>query len=773
MPRSLVVPGVSIETRFDVTPPLPARSGILGAVGVVDKIPKGGLRSITSSQELLEIHGPASRYSFPEVFSALANGVSEVVLSPVDPRSGQLAHVTVYDDENEAVAVLRARAVGPWANDLSVRIDQKLGADQRTVRRVRLQVLYRGQVVETHDDLVMRAGSDSDFFQAINNNSNTIVAIDPLFETDLPVVDTERRAFIDSQAATATGALVRNGAVLISVAAAHPGVEGNRISLEATPGRASRGLADPNGDPSLLLRARLPGSEGIPLRVRIEDSGSGGVHASIQGANGDVRVYRDQTSLADLVRILNTDPDVLAESTGDLLPAPTGGLVALAETCTVTVRVEGVSTVVYPDLASAQAILDALNTSDTIVASLVGDPSLLPVEQPANAFYLQGGRSAGLAQVYEGQNNPGSHILELLPASGTDGAVTRFQVTAGTLAGTVRITTGKDLGQGYTQQEDMDNLSMDPDDDRYLPRVLAQESRLLTAFNRHLRSRATHFPQQTIAPLRFSGGACPTEDAYAAAIDALAAEDSVDMLMAGLQGWADPNLNGVEVQQAMLGHARSQADNARPRIALGSIKPSENTDVPAILNHASQVSGRRFVLVAPAGAEGALAGLLGHLSYFQSPTFKKVASPGVPLVPYSDGQLNKLVGPDGNTCVIQQRRGRGTICVKGISTDGFQISVSRVADRCVREVKAISDRFIGELNNNNSRQALKQMILATFTQMEREGALVPSVDGSSPAFMVEVYASQMDAAAGIARIDIAVRPVRAIDYIYATIQIKN
>jgi hypothetical protein len=77
------------------------------------------------------------------------------------------------------------------------------------------------------------------------------------------------------------------------------------------------------------------------------------------------------------------------------------------------------------------------------------------------------------------------------------------------------------------------------------------------------------------------------------------------------------------------------------------------------------------------------------------------------------------------------------------------------------------------LNNDDSRTALKQMIVAVFTQMERDGALVPSVDKTSPAFQVEVYASQNDVAAGNARIDIAVRPVRAIDYIYATIRVKN
>ena len=57
--------------------------------------------------------------------------------------------------------------------------------------------------------------------------------------------------------------------------------------------------------------------------------------------------------------------------------------------------------------------------------------------------------------------------------------------------------------------------------------------------------------------------------------------------------------------------------------------------------------------------------------------------------------------------------------------------------------------------------------------MERDGALVPSTDGKDPAFTAAVYSTQNDAALGIVRIDIAVRPVRAIDYVYATILVKN
>ncbi len=123
--------------------------------------------------------------------------------------------------------------------------------------------------------------------------------------------------------------------------------------------------------------------------------------------------------------------------------------------------------------------------------------------------------------------------------------------------------------------------------------------------------------------------------------------------------------------------------------------------------------------------------------------------------------------------VVQDRAGRGVVALKGIDTTGDQISVTRVADQAIRETKAIAEGYIGELNTDDARVALRQSIVATFTRMERDGALVPSTDGSDPAFLVDVYSTQQDFAQGIVRIDIAVRPVRAIDYVYATIRVKN
>ncbi len=774
MPRTLVVPGVSVETRFDVPPPLPARSGILGAVGVVDYFPAAKVSSVSSTQELFELYGTATRFSFPEVVSALVNGVSQVVVSPVDPSGGACAEVVLLDDEKDPVATLRARAPGPWGNDLSVRVIQAIASDRRTVRRISLQVLFKGTVVERHDNLIFDPGGDYDFFTVINRDSGVITAIDPLYETDLPVADSGLSQLVSQTEQAATGMLKMGAVNLVSLTAKNPGFAGNRISIATKAGRAIAVLHDSADNPTVLIRAAETGAVGADISLSVADNGSGGVNITVSQTGYASRIYSDLTTVAKAVQALNQDSAIIAEKKGNLLPAPTTAPVSLVSTVTVTVVEEGVRTVDYIDLPTAKEITAALNGDPSIAATLQGTESDLPDAGPGNSFYLAGGRDGGYRKQYAGRNSgPASAILELRPKEGVDPSIIRFRMSDGSEAGTVKLTIGLQLDTGFQEQEVHNNLSMDPDSVRYPPRVLGAASDLLTAVDLYIREHSSHWPAQTSSPRQLSKGALPAMSEWQEAIEALALEDSVDMLLAGLQEWNDTGLNGIEIQQLMLGHCRAQSDNAKPRIAIGSIKPSENNDIGAILDHAGQVADRRFVLVAPSGAEGAIAGLLGHLEYFQSPTFKTIAQPGVSLVPYREGELEKLVGPEGNVCVITQRRGRGTICVKGIATDGFQISVARVADRCVREVKKISDRFIGELNNADSRNSLKQMIVATFTQMERDGALAPSVDGSSPAFAVEVYASQTDVAAGNARIDIAVRPVRAIDYIYATIRVRN
>ncbi len=327
-------------------------------------------------------------------------------------------------------------------------------------------------------------------------------------------------------------------------------------------------------------------------------------------------------------------------------------------------------------------------------------------------------------------------------------------------------------------QEQFQNLEMNPDSAEYLPYVLLTQSRLIRVRPLSALPANQRLPRATSGLEPFTNGASPTVDAYRDAIDRLADDTRIDLVLASID--LDPaddddeiNARVRQIHQALVAHAVAMTDRGAPRIAFGSVTANEAGELGRIRDHAATVRNRRFVLVSPAGAEGAVAGMIGRMNPQDSPTFKPVPLFNLAPARYRESELNRLLGPTTNLLVVQDRAGRGVVVLKGIDTTGDQISVTRVADQAIRETKAISENFIGRLNNEDARIALRQQIFATFTRMERAGALVPSTDGSDPAFHVNVYSTQLDFAQGIVRIDIAVRPVRAIDYIYATIRVKN
>jgi hypothetical protein len=264
----------------------------------------------------------------------------------------------------------------------------------------------------------------------------------------------------------------------------------------------------------------------------------------------------------------------------------------------------------------------------------------------------------------------------------------------------------------------------------------------------------------------FAGGQDASAADYAAALDRLRNEADVDMVLAALQDFSD--LTKVNrVYGAVISHCNAMSDECKGRIGFGQVAKTGTSDTSTQL--ASNLVSDRFVLVAPNGVVGAVTGLVGNLPYFYSPTFKRVTGLA-DLPPMSTEDQKSLLR--GNVVPVVLERGRGNIVLRGLTTDGDQINVRRVADRAVRMLKMTGDLFIGLLNNADGRTALKQKLVEALLQMQKDGAIVPSTDGKDPAFKVEVYSSQADFALGIVRVNMAVRPVRAIDYIYATITVQ-
>lgn len=276
-------------------------------------------------------------------------------------------------------------------------------------------------------------------------------------------------------------------------------------------------------------------------------------------------------------------------------------------------------------------------------------------------------------------------------------------------------------------------------------------------------SKTAEWPDEGIT--EFKGGVDASADDYGKALDKLKNHADVDMVIAAVQQRSKAAL--ASVYSAVIAHCNNMSTAARGRLGFGQIPAVDKVD--DAVQWAVPLVSDRFVLVAPAGVVGAVAGMIGGLPYFHSPTFKPLAGIGEAAALGVDEQTELLTA---NIVPVAELAGRGLVVVRGLTTDGDQISVRRVADRAVRAVRAIGELFIGRLNNADGRAALRAKITEALLQMQKDGALVPSTDGKDPAFRCDVHSSQADFGTGTVRVDIAVRPVRAIDYIVATILVQ-
>ena len=480
--------------------------------------------------------------------------------------------------------------------------------------------------------------------------------------------------------------------------------------LGGSPASVTLNNNDDTPESALILRCRSNGSWGNDLRVQV---------TSIDDSEGNpVRVN---------IRLFIDGQEV--ESFSDLRDAP----------------------------GASDDVFEAINRNSRYVVAL--DPGFEGELPSAGTILFPS------AEPVDVTTDTADVIFQLLLAPGVAPDGLSVEIAVDGVSGEISM----DVFQGGLQ-ESLTGMVLNPDDDNYLPYVLETQSTYIRARSQPFRENSLPAATSVLAP--FENGTSPSVDNYRTAIELLADDPRIDLVLASIEP-ARETSDVIEIHQALLAHCVTMADNGAPRIAFGTITADDADDLDAIRDHSAAVRNRRFVLIAPPGAAGVVAGTVGRLRPQFSPTFKNVPMQGIAPSSYRESQLNRLLGSTTNLLVVQQRAGRGVIVLRGLDTTGDQISVTRVADQAIRETKAISENFIGRLNTDEARVALRQQIVATFTRMERENALVPSTDGSDPAFLVDVYSTQQDFAQGIVRIDIAVRPVRAIDYIYASIRVKN
>jgi hypothetical protein len=340
---------------------------------------------------------------------------------------------------------------------------------------------------------------------------------------------------------------------------------------------------------------------------------------------------------------------------------------------------------------------------------------------------------------------------------GEAGNKIKVGVTKGSAKGTVAV----QITNGVTF-EVWDNLVVDEKSDSFIVDVLDKNSKLVSAKDL---TKSGKTPAKIPAKVEetMSGGvtAQPALKDFEAALETFEIEADIDMVYA-CDSW-DPKVHAL-----IDAHCTNMSKDAKNRIGIGTVAPGEK--IADIAKRTEVLASDRFVIVAPYGVAGAVAGLISKLNYYESPTFKALTGIADLEIRYTPSQLMELL--KAGVLPLEARRGRGIIVEKGISTSKEQISVTRIADHAVRGARNVCENFIGTLNTEGGRTALREKLTEFLLTMVREDAIVPSVDGTKPAFLVDVYSSQLDFAQGIVRVDIAVRPVRAMDYIYATINVQ-
>lgn len=761
MASELIIPGVQVKTVFEPSGVLPSVTGILGIIGVTDRGPLAPT-AVGNMGDLLDAFGPGTRYSMPEAKIAFANGVSEMVVVRTPPGRGQRASLDLVNDNGDKVVTLIARAEGAWGNRISVQATQVPTADRTGVKYIDLALFLDGQLAEPpFNNLDLDEESPNYLFDRINFGSRLVVAVDPLFAAGLPVAQ-DKTALSDAGGRAAFTALKAGATDLVRAEAKRAGRRGNAIAIRVSDAAAGLALQGAGNAPSVDIKARTPGPDGTNIRVSVVPSGADAVSLVITAPPAASRTIGPFASVKDLTDATKNDPDIVVDALGTVLPASLAST-QLQRRINIEVVSEGTETTRYSNLSDLAAVA---SINDPMVAfSVIGAATALPDPDPGEP--LRGGRDKGPALMLTGDVG-GQPLLELQPVAGGANlavTITRAVSSADHATPVVNLTV---LANG-TEAERYTDLTMDPDDPQYLPAALTG-SALIRAHDLFVHSRASSFPANMVRPAFLTGGISPLPDDYQDALDRLESAEEVDLVIASVANQLDDT--GIRaVHRAVVGHCTKMADVARNRIGIGSVTAAENGKLAPILDHANDVRSDYFILVAPAGGEAAMAGLLSRQDYFQSPTYKTVTDLSAAETPFTDSTLERLI--TGNVVAIARRRNLGVIAVKGVLTSGRQINVQRTVNKGVRDVKAICDIYIGLLNNEGARNSLRQQITAMFLQMARDGGIVPSTDGKDPAFSVDVYSTEADFANGIVRVDIGIRPVRAIDYIYSTIFVKN
>lgn len=287
-------------------------------------------------------------------------------------------------------------------------------------------------------------------------------------------------------------------------------------------------------------------------------------------------------------------------------------------------------------------------------------------------------------------------------------------------------------------------------------------------------------PDKSVPPEAFSafGGGKNGEAGadYAAGLEALLNEDVQIIVAAG----QDDSFGGT-----LHKHCQKASSDLikRDRIAVvgSALKGGQSTDTFLDKLRGHDVASDRVIFAAPgiqafdtaltpskkvtlpgSYAAAAVAGLLASYSAHISLTNKTIGVDGIEEK-FNSAQLTQLV--QNRMLALEERK--GFRIVKSITTDDgafAQITTRRIVDFAKFGVRSAASPYIGLLNNERVRGALRATVNSFLTEMVEDEMLV--------SYDLSVSATRDEEKKGIAKVTIVLRPTFSIDFIKVTMVLE-
>lgn len=260
-----------------------------------------------------------------------------------------------------------------------------------------------------------------------------------------------------------------------------------------------------------------------------------------------------------------------------------------------------------------------------------------------------------------------------------------------------------------------------------------------------------------------TNGADAGESDYENGLAALENENVHIVVLAG---------QGVDMADKLGAHVRNASTDLMKRERIGVIGSKSSAEVGDLAAPDDQEG--RIVYVGPgiktndsasdrevplpgSYAAAAVAGLIASLDPHQSPTNKVLTVDGV-QTKFNGVELENLVL--NRVMALEERNGSVRI-VRGLTSSTnsawSQVTTRRIVDYARFGVRSAANPFIGKLNNERVREALKGSINGFLADMVDREMLI--------SYELDVSATREQQIRGIAQVTMVVRPTFSIDYI--------